>query len=47
MLSDCGLKFQANRSLGRHCNMGQQRLYEFCYLLYIDLWTFYLAKILS
>jgi hypothetical protein len=33
MLSYLGLKFQVNRSSGRHQNMGQQRLYEFCYLL--------------
>jgi len=26
--------------------MGQQRLYEFCYLLPFDLWTSYLARIL-
>jgi hypothetical protein len=26
--------------------MGQQRLYEFCYLLSFDLWTSYLARIL-
>jgi hypothetical protein len=25
--------------------MGQQRLYEFCYLLHFDLWTSYLARI--
>jgi hypothetical protein len=46
MLSYLGLKFQINQSLGRQCNTGQQRLYEFCYLLYFDLWTSYLAKIL-
>ena len=40
------LKFQVNQSTGRHCNTGQQRLYEFCYLLPFDLWTFYLARIL-
>jgi hypothetical protein len=41
-----GLKFQVNHSSGRHRNMGQQRLYEFCYLLYFDLWTSYLPRIL-
>jgi hypothetical protein len=46
MLSYLGLKFQVNRSSGRHLNTGQQRLYEFCYLLPLDLWTFYLARIL-
>jgi len=46
MFSYLGLKFQINRSLGRHLNTGQQRLYEFYYLLPFDLWTFYLAKIL-
>jgi len=46
MLSYRGLKFQINRSLERHRNTSQQRLYEFCYLLPFDLWTFYLARIL-
>jgi hypothetical protein len=46
MLSYLGLKFQANRSSGRHLNTGQQKLYEFCYLLPFDLWTSYLAMIL-
>jgi hypothetical protein len=41
-----GLTFQVNRSLGRHRNTGQQRLYEFCYLLSFDLWTSYLVRIL-
>jgi len=27
-------------------NTGQQRLYEFCYLLPFDLWTSYLVRIL-
>ena len=40
------LQFQVNRSSGRHRNMSQQRLYEFCYLLPFDLWTSYLARIL-
>jgi hypothetical protein len=46
MFSYLGLKFQVNRILERHQNMGQQRLYEFYYLLPFDLWTFYLARIL-
>ena len=46
MLSYLRLKFQNNWNLGRHRNTGQQRLYEFCYLLPFDLWTFYLARIL-
>jgi len=46
MFSYVGLKFQVNRSLERHHNTGQQRLYEFCYLLPFDLWTSYLARIL-
>ena len=46
MLSYLGLKFQVNRSSGRHQNMGQQRLYEFCYLLPFDFWTSFLARIL-
>jgi hypothetical protein len=46
MLSYLGLKLQVNRSLERHRNTGQQRLYEFCSLLPFDLWTFYLARIL-
>ena len=40
-----GLKYHFNWSLARHQKMGQQRLYEFCHLLYFDLWTSYLAKI--
>jgi hypothetical protein len=46
MLSYLGINFQVYRSSGRHRNMGQQRLYEFCYLLPFDLWTSYLATIL-
>jgi hypothetical protein len=46
MLSYLGLKFQVNQSLERHRNMGQHRLYGFCYLLPFDLWTSYLARIL-
>jgi hypothetical protein len=40
MFSYLGLKFQVNRSSWRHLNMGQQRLYEFCYLLPIWLGFF-------
>jgi hypothetical protein len=46
MFSYIGLKFQVKRSLGRHQNTSQQRLYEFCYLFPFNLWTFYLARIL-
>jgi hypothetical protein len=46
MFSYLGLKYQVNRSLQRHRNTGQHRLYEFCYLLPFDLWTSYLARIL-
>ena len=46
MLSYIGFKFNINRSSGRHHNTGQQRLYEFCYLLPFDSWTSYLARIL-
>ena len=46
MFSYLGLKLQINRSSGRHLNTGQQRLYEFCYLLPFDLWTCYLDMIL-
>jgi hypothetical protein len=46
MLSYLGLKLQVNQSLERHRNTGQQRLYEFCYLLPFDLWISYLARIL-
>jgi len=31
------IKFQVNQSSGRYGNTGQQRLYEFCYLLPFDL----------
>jgi hypothetical protein len=34
------------RSSQKTCNIGQNRLYEFCYLLPFDLWTSYLARIL-
>ena len=46
MLFYLGLKFQVNWSSERYRNTGQQRLYEFCYLLPFDLWTSYLARIL-
>jgi hypothetical protein len=46
MFSYYELKFQINRTLGRHRNTGQQRLYEFCYLFPFDLWTSYLVRIL-
>jgi len=46
MLSYLELKFQINHSSERHRNTGQQRLYEFCYLLSFDLLTSYLARIL-
>ena len=46
MFSYLVLKLQINRSSGRHLNTGQQRLYEFCYLLPFDLWTCYLDMIL-
>jgi len=46
MFSYLGFKFQVNRSSERHRNTGQQRMYEFCYLLPSDLWTSYLARIL-
>jgi hypothetical protein len=46
MLSYVGLKFQVHQILGRYRNTGQQKLYEFCYLLPFDLWTSYLARIL-
>jgi hypothetical protein len=46
MLSYYGLKFQVKKTSERHHNTGQQRLYEFCYLLPFDLWTSYLVNIL-
>ena len=46
IFSYLGLNFQDNLSSGRHCNMGQQRMYEFCYLLHFDLRTSYLTRIL-
>jgi len=46
IFSYLGLKFRVNQSSERHRNTGQQRLYEFCYLLPFDLWTSYLARIL-
>ena len=41
-----GVKFQVNQSSQKTCDIGQNRLYEFFYLLPFDLWTFYLARIL-
>jgi len=41
-----GVNFQVNQSLGRTFNIGQNMLYGFCYLLPLDLWIFYLARIL-
>jgi len=41
-----GLYFQVNPYSERTSDIGQNRLYEFCYLLPFDLWTSYLAKIL-
>jgi hypothetical protein len=38
-------KFQVSPSVERHHNTGEHRLYEFCYLLFFDLWTSYLARI--
>ena len=46
MFSYFRLHFQGNQSSERHQNTGQQRLYEFCYLLHFDMWTSYLAEIL-
>jgi hypothetical protein len=46
MLSYLVLQFQVNQNSVRYRNMGQQRLYEFYYLLSFDLWTSYLARIL-
>jgi hypothetical protein len=37
MLAYLALKLQVNRFSGRHHDTGQQRLYEFCYLLPFDL----------
>jgi len=45
-LSCLGLKFQVNRISVRHINMGQQRLYEFCYLLPFNLWASDLSRII-
>ena len=41
-----GVHFQENPHSERTCNIGPNRLYEFCYLLYFDLWTSYLARTL-
>jgi hypothetical protein len=45
MFSYLRLKFQVNQNSRKHRNTGQQRLYEFCYLLPFDLWTSSLATI--
>ena len=41
-----GVNFQVNPCLRRTCDIGQNRLNEFCYLLPFDMWIFYLARIL-
>ena len=41
-----GVPFQENPRSETTCNIGSNRLYEFCYLLPFDLWTSYLARIL-
>jgi hypothetical protein len=46
IFSYLGLTFLVNQSSERHHDTGQQRLYEFCYLLPFDLRTSYLARIL-
>jgi len=38
-----GVHFQENPHSERTCNIGPNRLYEFCYLLPFDLWTSYLV----
>jgi hypothetical protein len=40
-----GVNVQVNWSLGRACDIIQNRMYEFCYLLPLDLGTSYLARI--
>jgi hypothetical protein len=46
VFSYAGIKFHVSRSSERTCNIGQNRLYEFCYLLLFDSWIFYMARIL-
>jgi len=41
-----GVHFQVNPCSKMTSNIGQNRLYEFCYLLPFDLWTSYLARII-
>jgi hypothetical protein len=41
-----GVHFQENSCSEKTSNIGPNKLYEFCYLLPFDLWTFYLARIL-
>jgi hypothetical protein len=40
------VKLSGQSEFGRHHDTSQQRLYEFCYFLSFDLWTFYFARIL-
>jgi len=40
-----GLNFQVNQNSRTYRNTGQQRLYEFFFLIPFDLWTSYLARI--
>ena len=40
-----GVNVQVNQSLEKTCDIGQNMLYEFCYLLSFDLWTFNLTRI--
>jgi hypothetical protein len=40
------VNYQVNQSSKRTCDIGQNKLYEFCYLLPFDLWTSYLAMII-
>ena len=46
ILSYIGLKLHVNRRSRKHRNIGQKRLYEFCYLFSFNLWTSYLTRIL-
>jgi len=41
-----GVKFQVDQILERCYDVGQNRLYDFFYLLPFELWIFYLARIL-
>jgi hypothetical protein len=42
-----GVSFQVNRSLEMTSDIGQNRLYEFCYLLPFHLWTFFWQRSFS